>query len=72
MEEGIIKVKILKGCITAQNKEGKILKIEGFEITRDSGIKVFYDKDSSFYKAVTFEGITLDAYYLAKTKIMLC
>jgi hypothetical protein len=37
---------------TAKDLSGKIYEIEGIELTRQEGIKVFYDTSTGFAKAV--------------------
>lgn len=41
---------------------GKKYKIEGAEITRESGAKVFYAKNTSFYKAAYPDGTQHQGY----------
>lgn len=67
-----MEVLILKGRNKAQDVNGTQYEIEGLEITRsETDKKIFYDKDTTFYKASCPDGIKSKSYLLANGKIML-
>ncbi len=67
-----MEVTILEGCETATDSNGKVYEIEGIELTRQgTGVKVFYDKESSFYKMATYKNIKSPAYLMKSGKVML-
>jgi len=65
-----MKVEIISNRQRGKDERGKTYKIEGAEITRQSGIKVFYDKTTSFYKAAYPDGTKHDAYINEKGKLI--
>mgnify|MGYP003629689383 CR=1 FL=1 len=54
-----------------KTKLGEIYEIEGIEISKPNDKKVFYGKETSFYKACCPNGITSKGYILDNGKIML-
>jgi hypothetical protein len=65
-------VTILKDQQKAIDANGEIYEIEGIEIIRGvTGVSVFYDKKSSYYKAVAASGTKSNSRVVETGKIML-
>lgn len=56
-----MEVTILKDQNKAKDKDGKVYNVEGIELTRERGEKVFYDTTTKFYKTATHEGVKFRA-----------